>query len=93
MGNGFVPARRDVAFIMPVCEAPIRPMIDRLGFIENKTRWAAPLRFGLVAVPEADFRQIATAMGVTIDKAVFSGVQVSGTDEEIATKSRQQSLF
>jgi hypothetical protein len=61
MGRGFVPARRDVAFV--ACkQAPIRPLIDRLGFIKNKKNWAYPFRLGILSVPAEDFRLIAEAM-------------------------------
>jgi hypothetical protein len=35
---------------------------DTLGFIRNKAHWGAPLRFGFVALPAADFARIAAAM-------------------------------
>jgi hypothetical protein len=39
MGNGFVPARRDVHFL-DATEAPIRSLIEDLAFIKNKKcRW------------------------------------------------------
>jgi hypothetical protein len=61
MGSGVVPARRDVAFV--ACkQAPIRPLIDRLGFIKNKKSWAYPFRLGILSVPAEDFRLIAEAM-------------------------------
>jgi hypothetical protein len=63
MGGGFVPARRDVAF-MPCSEAPIRPLIDRLTFIKSKKNWAYPFRFGILEIPGKDFQLIAEAMGV-----------------------------
>jgi EVE domain-containing protein len=44
--------------------APIRPLIDALAFIRNKTHWGAPLRFGFMRLSAADFALIAHAMGV-----------------------------
>lgn len=61
VGNGFVPARRNVVFV-PCSEAPIQPLIDQLTFIKDKKKWGAPFRFGLLEVPEADFRLIANQM-------------------------------
>jgi hypothetical protein len=63
MGGGFVPARRDVAFV-ECNEAPIRPLIERLGFIKSKKNWAYPLSFGILEISGEDFRLIEEAMGV-----------------------------
>ncbi len=63
MGGGFVPSRRDVAF-MPCRDAPIRPLVEQLSFIRNKQSWGSVFRFGLVEIGEADFEIIASAMGV-----------------------------
>jgi hypothetical protein len=38
-------------------------MIEGLSFIRSKPHWGATFRFGFVRVPEADFAQIAAAMG------------------------------
>jgi hypothetical protein len=65
MGNGFVPARRNVAFV-EAREAPIKPLIAKLDFIKNKRNWAYPFRFGILSIAENDFRLIAQAMGVTL---------------------------
>ena len=66
MGNGFVPARRNVNF-HSASDAPIRPLIDRLSFIKNKSNWAYPFRFGFLKVPKSDFATIAEAMGLDPD--------------------------
>jgi hypothetical protein len=65
MGSGFVAGRRDVDFL-ECGEAPIRPLVDRLGFIANKKNWAYPFRFGLLSVSQEDFRLIAEAMGASL---------------------------
>src|SRR5262245_43514753 len=45
MGGGFVPYRIDVAYLR--CrEAPIQPLVPRLTFIKDKTRWGGAFRFG-----------------------------------------------
>ena len=62
MGNGFVPTRRDVTW-SKATDAPICPLIDSLDFIRNKKNWAYVFRFGLVSIPELDFKTIAVAMG------------------------------
>jgi EVE domain len=61
MGNGFIPHRRDVAFITAQ-EAPIRPLIEDLTFIKNKKSWGYVFRFGLIEIPEPDFLRIVVAM-------------------------------
>ena len=62
MTPSFKPYRVDVRFLR--CrEAPIRPLLEQLSFIKNKTRWGAAFRYGHVKIPAADFRLIARAMG------------------------------
>jgi hypothetical protein len=63
MSADFKPFRIDVDFF-DVSEAPIRPLIDQLSFIRNKRHWGAAFRFGLISIPESDFRLIADAMDV-----------------------------
>jgi hypothetical protein len=62
MGNGFVPWRRDVAYVASH-EAPILPLLDAFEFIEDRSRWGYKFRFGLFAVSDHDMRLIARAMG------------------------------
>jgi hypothetical protein len=71
MADGFEPWRRDVAFL-PQRDAPIRPLIARLGFIRDKVRWGAVFRCGVVEIPRADFLTIARAM---LDDAAFADVK------------------
>ena len=61
LGGGFVPYRRDVAYIAAQ-EAPILPMLDEFEFVENRQRWGYKFRFGLFDVSDHDMRLIATAM-------------------------------
>jgi hypothetical protein len=61
MGGGFVPYRRDVAYV-PALEAPILPLLDDLEFVEDRSRWGDKFRFGLFAVSEHDMVLIARAM-------------------------------
>ena len=61
-GEDFAPFRRAVEYL-PAHEAPIKPLIDTLSFIRSKQHWGAAFRFGFIRVPEADFQQIAAAMG------------------------------
>ena len=63
MGGGFVPWRRDVAYL-PAREALIAPMLDQFDFVEDRQRWGYKLRFGLFEVNDHDMLLIAKAMGV-----------------------------
>jgi predicted RNA-binding protein len=61
MAPGFVPWRRNVDF-KECREAPIKPLIDSLSFITDKTHWGYKFRFGLFEIPAEDFQKIRTAM-------------------------------
>lgn len=65
MGGGFLPFRRDVAWL-DGREAPIRPLLDRLGFTAGVPNWGYQLRFGLFAVADRDLALIAEAMGTAL---------------------------
>lgn len=70
MGGGFVPFRRDVAYV-PALEAPIAPLLDALEFVEDRSRWGYKFRFGLFAVSDADMLRIAHAMQADVDLLCF----------------------
>lgn len=61
MGQGFVPFRRDVAYVAS-CEASILPLIERFEFVETPSRWGYKFRFGLFDINDHDMRLIAEAM-------------------------------
>jgi predicted RNA-binding protein len=61
MFPGFIPYRRDIRFF-EAKEISIRPLIDRLSFIRDKTRWGYAFRFGHLEIPRADFELIAAGM-------------------------------
>lgn len=61
MGGGFVPFRRDVAYV-PALEAPILPLLDDFEFVEDRSRWGYKFRFGLFQVSDTDMLHIAHAM-------------------------------
>ena len=61
MGGGFVPFRRDVAYVA-AREASILPLLDEFEFVENRQRWGYKFRFGLFEVSDHDMRLIARAM-------------------------------
>ncbi len=66
MGGGFVPFRRDVAYL-PSEDAAIRPLADQLSFTNDKERWSQPFRRGHFGIVREDFLRIASAMGVCPD--------------------------
>jgi len=70
MGAGFVPFRRDVAYV-PALEVPIAPLLDSLEFVEDRSRWGYKFRFGLFAVSDADMLRIARAMQADIKLLCF----------------------
>lgn len=61
MAPDFVPWRRNIEFF-ECSETPIKPLIGELSFIKDKTHWGYMFRFGLFAIPEADFKKIQQAM-------------------------------
>ncbi len=67
MGGGFLPYRLDMKFLKAK-HAPIKPLIDQLSFIKDKTHWGGAFRFGQIKVPAKDFAIIAEAMGRDFEK-------------------------
>jgi hypothetical protein len=70
MGGGFVPYRRDVAYV-PARETPIAPLLDAFDFVEDRARWGYKFRFGLFSVSDHDMRVIATAMACDLKSLQF----------------------
>ena len=65
MGGGFVPFRRDVAYL-PAQEASILPLLDAFEFVDNRQRWGYQFRSGLFDVTDHDMRLIAGAMAADL---------------------------
>lgn len=63
MAPGFTPWRRNVTFL-PSQEVPIKPLIDDLSFIADKTHWGYKFRFGLFEIPQTDFEIIRHTMQI-----------------------------
>ena len=61
MTPDFHPWRRNVEFL-PCAETPIRPLLDELDFVEDKSRWGYRFRFGVFKIDEHDFDVIRSAM-------------------------------
>src|SRR5262245_6119067 len=71
MEGGFVPYRIDVKYYR-CCETPIQPMVPRLTFIKDKTRWGGAFRFGHLRVSPGDFALIAKRMGCDLKRLLRS---------------------
>jgi predicted RNA-binding protein len=65
MFQGFVPYRRDIRFL-PCTPAAIRPLLDELSFITDKSHWGYAFRYGHLEIPRQDFECIARAMQATL---------------------------
>ena len=70
MGGGFVPFRRNVAYV-PAREASILPLLDEFEFVEVRSRWGYKFRFGLFKIGEGDMRLIAQAMQADLPSLDF----------------------
>ena len=70
MGGGFVPNRRNVAYVQ-AHEASILPLIDTFEFVQDRQHWGYQFRFGLLEIGERDMRTIATAMDADWDALCF----------------------
>ncbi len=69
MGGGFRPWRRDVDWLVSQ-SADIRPLLDQLEFAAGRgSGWGFPLRFGVLAVSDADMAVIAFAMSARLSAA------------------------
>jgi hypothetical protein len=70
MGGGFVPFRRDVAYV-PAQEVSILPLLDQFEFVEDRARWGYKFRLGLFKIADADMRLIAQAMQADLQALLF----------------------
>jgi predicted RNA-binding protein len=61
MSPTFRPYRRKVVY-EKVNEVSIKPLIDKLDFIQDKTHWGYMFRFGLFEISKKDFEIIVKAM-------------------------------
>jgi predicted RNA-binding protein len=61
MTPDFIPWRRNIDF-KKCQEVPIKPLINELSFIKDKTHWGFMFRFGMFEIPEIDFKKIQNGM-------------------------------
>ncbi len=61
MSEEFSPWRRSIAYekVQPL---PIRPILDELSFIKDKTHWGVAFRYGILQIPESDFIFLSTLL-------------------------------
>ncbi len=58
---GFIPYRRDINFLKAI-DVPIRPLLEQLSFIKDKSRWGYAFRFGHLEISKTDFDIISNSM-------------------------------
>jgi hypothetical protein len=63
MGNGFVPNRRDVAYLPIVREVPIDDIAAQLRFVRDNPNWGLLARRGHFEIDLEDLSVIAAALG------------------------------
>ena len=69
MGAGFQPWRRNVDWLVSQ-PADIRPLLGKLEFTASRgSTWGFPLRFGVLAVSDADMNVIGEAMKASLQAA------------------------
>lgn len=61
MSPDFCPYRLNIEFLK-ANDIPILPLIDDLGFIENKQKWGYPFRWGILSIEKHDFELISNLM-------------------------------
>lgn len=61
MSEDFCPSRRNIEFLQSE-DISILPLIDELEFIQNKTSWGYPFRFGFFEINQHDFDLISSQM-------------------------------
>jgi len=68
MTPDFCPSRRNIEFFSHQ-DLSILPLINDLGFIQNKKSWGYPFRFGILEINEKDFQLISSKMLITEEYA------------------------
>ena len=62
ISDTFKPYRRYVGYIEDLHETDIRPLINDLEFIKNKSHWGMAFLSGFLSIPKEDFMLICSAM-------------------------------
>ena len=69
MGGGFVPYRRDIAYLKEAREVPIREVASDLEFMTRRSNWGMLARRGHFEIKMSDLHRIGIAMGVDLSRA------------------------
>ena len=64
MGRGFVPYRRDIAYVKGAREVPLRELASTLEFVTGRPSWGLLARRGHFEIGVRDLRRIAVAMAL-----------------------------
>jgi len=62
MGNGFVPSRRDMEYLLIERDVPVAELAPTLSFIRDNPRWGMLARRGHFEIPLTDLQRIARAL-------------------------------
>jgi len=68
MGNGFVPFRRDVDYLITNQDALVKDLSVKLDFIQKNKNWGMLARRGHFEIPMSDALLIAETMGVRMTR-------------------------
>jgi len=79
------PFRRAMQWL-PAAPASVRPLLDALSFIGNKTHWGTAFRLGFLRIPPPDFARIASAMQVTWPDPLPAFAALARGHERCATR-------
>ena len=71
MGGGFVPYRRDIAYVKEAREVPVSELAPHLEFIA-RGNWGMLARRGHFEIAMADLHRIAAAMGARVRRGPSS---------------------
>ena len=65
-GGGWIPFRKDVAYVRDARPAPIRPLLAQLHFAQQQPNWGVLARRGHFPIDAHDLAVIACAMGCAL---------------------------
>lgn len=92
MGCGFMPFRRDVAYVAAE-EASIQPLLEQFDFVEDPQRWGYKFRFGLFDISDHDMRLIACAMRADLSALGLQARSRRSSTPAARASSRQATLI
>ena len=75
MFPGFIPYRRDIRFLQSK-EVSIRPLIDQISFIKDKSKWGYVFRFGHLEISKSDFDKIEAGTLAVVSVSAIKGADI-----------------